>query len=292
MSIASMRIIYVTSQRAERTNPVLDLLRRLGHRVPLVVTTRGPATRRIDTYKDLTANLPVGQDVLVSNHMRRLPAILQGLEPDLIVVSGFPWRLPPELLDVPRLGSLNAHPALLPRYRGPNPIFWHFMNGESQGGLTIHRMEADFDTGPIIAQRSIEIAPDDDIDSFLPKIFETGAELVPEALERVAAGDPGTPQRGEDASYAPVATDAERRLDWGRSATALRNQIRAWGRQGAKATVDGRSLLARRAQVVSLSAAQEAAAAGTLLEESSAGLLVRAGSDSLLIEDYEDSAAQ
>jgi methionyl-tRNA formyltransferase len=286
-ALPSMRIIYFTNQGSDGANAVVNLLEQLGQRVLLVVTTPGPAARRSDGYKDLVANIRPDLDVLVTSHIRRLPTLLKGLEPDLIFVTGFPWRLPAELLALPRLGCVNAHPALLPRYRGPNPLFWHFMNGETQGGLTLHRMEADFDTGPILSQRAIEITPDDDVDSFFPKIFMVGGEMIVEALAKVAAGDPGTPQPGEGASYAPLATEAERWLDWSRAATQLRNQIRGWGQEGVNASVEGQTLLARRARVVRLSPALEVAAPGKLLEESSEGLLVRAGQDGLLIEDYE-----
>ncbi len=286
-AIPSMRIIYFSSQGAALTGAVLGLMQQLGQRVPLVVTTPGPAARRTDAYKELVANIRSDQDVLVTSHMRRLPALLKGLEPDLIFVTGFPWRLPADLLALPRLGCVNTHPALLPRYRGPNPVFWHFMNGETQGGLTMHRMEAEFDTGPILSQRAFEIAPDDDADTLLGKAAAFAGEMFVETLTKVAAGDPGTPQPGEGASYAPMATEAERWLDWSRTATQLRNQIRAWGQEGARASVEGQTLLARRARVVSLSPALELAEPGKLLEESSEGLLVRAGEDGLLIEDYE-----
>ncbi len=289
-SLPSMRIIYFTSQGPGVTNGVLSLLEQLGQRVPLVVTTPGPPSRPFDTYKAIVANIRRDQDVLVTNHIRRLPALLKGLVPDLILVVGFPWRLPAELLALPRLGCVNTHPALLPRYRGPNPVFWHFMNGETQGGLTMHRMDADFDTGPILSQRAFEITPDDDVDSFVHKLAGVAGEMLSEALAKVAAGDPGTPQPTEGASYAPLCTEAERWLDWSRTATELRNQIRGWGQEGAKANVEGRALLARRARVVSLPPALERAAPGKMLEESSEGLLVRAGQDGLLIEDYEPVA--
>ena len=272
-TIPPMRILYFTSQGADGTNAVASLLEQLGQRVLLIVTTPGPPARRTDAYKDLVANIRPDLDVLVTSHMRRLPALLKGLEPDLIFVTGFPWRLPPELLALPRLGSVNTHPALLPRYRGPNPVFWHFMNGETQGGLTMHRMEADFDTGPILSQRAFEIGPDDDVDSLFPKVFAAGGEMIVEMLAKVAAGDPGTPQPSEGASYAPLATEAERWLDWSRTATQLRNQIRGWGQEGAKASIEGHTFLARRARVVSLSPALEAAQPGKLLEESAEGLL-------------------
>src|SRR5260221_9523072 len=120
----------------------------------------------------------------------------------------------PELLALPRLGCVNTHPSLLPRYRGPNPLFWQFMNGETQGGLTMHRMDVDFDTGPILVQRAIEIAPDDDVDNFFPKLLAIGQPMIPEMLQAVAAGVSGTPQPTEGASYAPLCKDTERWLDW------------------------------------------------------------------------------
>ncbi len=288
-AIPSMRIIYFSNQGPDVTNAVLGLLEQLDQRVPLVVTTPGPPARRFDTYKNMVANIRPNQDVLVTNHIRRLPALLTGLEPDVIFVTGFPWRLPPELLALPRLGCLNTHPALLPRYRGPNPLFWHFMNDETQGGLTIHRMDAEFDTGPILSQRAVEITPDDDVDSLYPKLAAVAGEMIVETLAKVAAGDPGTPQPTEGASYAPLCSEAERWLDWSRPATQLRNQIRGWGQEGAKANLEGRALLARRARVVRLAPALELAQPGKLLEESPAGLLVRAGQDGLLIEDYKEA---
>ena len=154
MSLPSMRIIYFTSQGAGVTNGVLGLLKQYGQRVPLVVTTQGPAARRTESYKDVIADLPIGQDLLVTNHMRRL-------------------------------GTINTHPSLLPRYRGPNPLFRHFMNGETKGGLTVHRMDAGFDTGPILAQRAVEITPDDDIDSSVPKHIGAAAGIIGEMLEKV-----------------------------------------------------------------------------------------------------------
>lgn len=289
-AIPPMRIIYFSSQGPGVNNAVLALLAQLGQQVPLVVTTPGPPARRINTYKEIVANSSPDQDVLVTNHVSRLPALLKGLEPDLIFVTGFPWRLPADLLALPRLGCVNTHPALLPRYRGPNPLFWHFMNDEQQGGLTTHRMEAEFDTGPILSQRAFDIAPDDDVDSFVPKLAAVAPAMILETLAKVAAGDPGTPQPTEGASYAPLCTEAERWLDWSRPAAQLRNQIRGWGQEGAKANVEGQTLLARRARVVRLSPALELAAPGKLVEESAEGILVRAGQDALLIEDYEPEA--
>src|SRR5690349_1477661 len=196
--LPSMRIIYFSNQPPEVVNAVMEGLEALGQQVLLLVTTPGTRARSSIEYQRTVANARRDLDILVTSHMSRLAGMLRSLEPDLIFTTGFSWKLPPELLTLPRLGSVNAHPSLLPRYRGPNPLFWQFMNGETQGGLTMHRMDADFDTGPILVQQAIEIAPDDDIDSFFPKLLATGGPMVPDMLQAVAAGVPGTPQPLEE----------------------------------------------------------------------------------------------
>src|SRR2546426_401509 len=148
-----------------------------------------------------------------------------------------------------------------------------------------HRMVAQFDTGPILVQRAMDIAEDDDIDSVFSKLLTLGGPLLPEALAAVAAGVPGTPQPVEG-SYAPMVTEAERNLDWNRSAVQLRNQVRAWGSQGALARIDGKVYLVRRARVVPTSSPAQP---GTVLERSDERLLVQAGQDALLIEDFREA---
>jgi len=288
-TLPAMRIIYFTNQGPEVAVAVLGGLEQLGQRVPLLVTTPGPPARRSETYKATVASLPSGQDVLVTNHINRLPGLLAGLAPDLILVTGFPWKLPPALLDLPRLGCINVHPALLPAYRGPNPLFWQVMNGEMKTGLTVHRMEPEFDTGPILAQRAIPIEPEDDIDSLYPKLLPLGAALIPEALALVAAGVPGMPQSAEGASYAPLSTETDRWLDWSRPATRLRNQVRAWGQQGALGEIEGQRYLVRRASAVPLPPALLLARPGAMLAHGAEGMLVRAGEDGLLIEEGEEA---
>jgi methionyl-tRNA formyltransferase len=283
-SLPSMRIIYFSNQSPEVVNAVIEGLEALGQQVLLLVTTPGTRTRPSNEYQRAVANARRDLDILVTSHMSRLAGMLRPLEPDLIFTTGFSWKLPPELLALPRLGSVNAHPSLLPRYRGPNPLFWHFMDGETQGGLTMHRMDADFDTGPILVQQAIEIAPDDDIDSFFPKLLAAGGPMIPEMLQAVAAGVPGMPQPLEEASYAPLCTDVERWLDWTRPAEQLRNQVRGWGSQGALATIDGQTYLVCRASTVASSATAQP---GALLEHTDNTLLVQTGEGALLIENFK-----
>lgn len=283
-TLPSMRIILFSNQPPPLVNAIVESLEAMGQQVLLVVTTPGTRLRPNENYHRIVASARRDLDVLVTSHISRLPALLRGLEPDVIFSAGFPWKLPPELLNLPRLGCINAHPALLPKYRGPEPVFWQLMNGETQIGMTIHRMDAEFDTGPILAQRAMDISEDDDIDSVFSKLLALGGPLLPEALAAVAADVPGTPQPIEG-SYAPLLTDAERHLDWSRSAVQLRNQVRAWGSQGALATIDGKVYLVRRARVVLSSSTTQP---GTLLERANEKLLVQAGQDALLIEDFRE----
>jgi methionyl-tRNA formyltransferase len=282
--LPSMRIIYFSNQPPEVVNAVIEGLEALGQHVLLLVTTPGTRQRPSNEYQRTVANARRDLDILVTTHMSRLAGMLRPLEPDLIFTTGFTWKFPPELLALPRLGSVNAHPSLLPRYRGPNPLYWHFINDETHGGLTMHRMDAEFDTGPILVQRAVEIAPGDDVDSFFPKLLAIGRPMIPEMLQAVAAGAPGTPQPVEGASYAPLCTDADRRLDWTRPAAQLRNQVRGWGSQGALASIDGKTYLVCKARAV---ASSSTAQPGTILDRTDNTFLVQTGEGALLIVDYK-----
>src|SRR5690242_19189238 len=101
-TLPPLRVVYFSSQPLETTNSVAGLLRQMGLKVLLVITTPGPPARLVTAYKEVAANPPPGVDVLVTSHIKRLAPMLRGLEPDLIFVTGFPWRLPPELLSLPR----------------------------------------------------------------------------------------------------------------------------------------------------------------------------------------------
>jgi methionyl-tRNA formyltransferase len=279
-----MRIIYFSNLVPEVVNPVIDRLEALGQQVLLLVTTPGSRARPSNEYKRTVANARRDLDILVTTHMGRLAGMLSPLEPDLIFTTGFSWRLPPELLKLPRLGSVNSHPSLLPRYRGPNPLYWQFINNETHGGLTYHRMDADFDTGPILAQQVIEITPTDDIDNFFPKLVAAGASMMPGMLQAVAAGVPGIPQPLEGASYAPLCTEADRWLDWTRPAVQLLNQVRGWGHQGALASIDGQTYLVYGARAISM---PTTAQPGTILDRTDTSCLIQTGEGALRIIEYK-----
>jgi methionyl-tRNA formyltransferase len=167
----------------------------------------------------------------------------------------------------------------LPRYRGPDPLFWQLMNGEPETGLTIHRIEADFDTGPILAQARVPILPDDDANSIQMRFLPLAPALFGQALAAVAAGDPGRPQPLEGAGYAPLRTPADRVLDWTRPAAHLHNQVRAWGSEGALATVDGQEWIVKRSRVAA--PGPPGVPPGQVVARDAGGVLVQTG-DGLL----------
>ncbi len=259
-----------------------ETLRPLGHRIVGVVTTPGPKQRRSLAYLDVVAAVRPGVDVLVSNHPERWAAMLAPLRPDLIISGGMPWRIPPDVLALPRLGAINLHPALLPRYRGPAAIEWAFRNGDAEMGFTVHRLSPDFDTGPILAQARIPITDEDDIDSLMSKFGPVLPGLLGQALERVARGDSGEPQDEAEATYAGLFDDEWRIIDWGRPARVIHNQVRSWSGirdvgKGALGEVDGELLLITRTRLRPAEPGVEGAPPGTIVCRDGEELVVQCG---------------
>ena len=147
---------------------------------------------------------------------------------DLFVVACFPI-MPKKLVNLPRIGCLNLHPSLLPRYRGAAPIRWALINGETETGVSVFFIGDKVDAGSILLQRPMEIAPDENYGSLHDRLAEMGAQLAAECLDLIAGGDfPAQPQNESLASPAPKITLEHMRIDWKRSANDINNQIRAF----------------------------------------------------------------
>jgi methionyl-tRNA formyltransferase len=284
-SLSKLRIVYISSLPSSFTNVIAGSLQEAGAEVLLLVTTPGPRARRTNAYKDVVNNKLPGIDILVTSHIDRLAPMLRELDPDLIYVTGFPWRLPADLLALPRLGSINTHPAALPKYRGPSPLFWMLMKGEKEIGLTIHRMDTEFDTGPILAQATMPIDPDWYIEDLFANVGSLAPRVIAQAFAAVLAGEPGTPQPTEGASYAPLPTEADRKLDWSRPAEQLRNQVRAWGMEGAIGQIDGQDWVVRRARVDTKRGTKDRV--GGLVDLGAGQRAVQTGDGLLVLEDAE-----
>jgi methionyl-tRNA formyltransferase len=204
-------------------------LRELGHECVGVVTSPGPPGRYGDDPLSAFFDVvPPHLDVLVAHAKERFAPLLAALEPDVALSGGFPLRIPPDALRVPRLGVVNGHPAILPALRGPNPIGWALRNGDAEIGFTFHYMDADFDTGALLAQDSAPLAGAESPADVVERILGLAGSLLPEALVRVEAGDPGDPQDEVGASYAGFFEPEYAEIDWARPAEEVHRQVRAW----------------------------------------------------------------
>src|SRR5438105_4715987 len=149
------------------------------------------------------------------------------IKPDAAVIIAYGQIIPGRLLEIPRLGWMNLHASLLPKYRGAAPLAWAIMHGESETGLTTMRLDPGLDTGPILMQREIEIGGDETAPELAKRMAEMGAPLVMESLAKLDRGEiVPVPQDASQASYAPILTKEHGRIDWGQTAGELYNRIR------------------------------------------------------------------
>lgn len=154
-------------------------------------------------------------------------ARLRAEAPDLIVVVAYGQILPPSILEIPRHFCVNVHASLLPKYRGAAPIHWAVARGETATGVTIMKMDAGMDTGPMLLAREIPIAEEDTAHTLLPRLAALGAEALAEALDRLREGTLSeTPQDDSNATYAPMLKKEHGRIDWARPAREVRNLVR------------------------------------------------------------------
>jgi methionyl-tRNA formyltransferase len=171
-------------------------------------------------------------------------AALAALDADLFVVVAYGRILPQQLLDLPRLGPWNVHASLLPRLRGAAPIQWSIIRGEARTGVSIMRMEAGLDTGPVAAVRALDIADDDTAGTLSDKLAPLGAGLLAETLPSIAAGAVAlATQDHAAATLAPILTKADGHLTFDRPARAVSAHARGvdpW--PGASAVLDGAPL--------------------------------------------------
>jgi methionyl-tRNA formyltransferase len=153
---------------------------------------------------------------------------LRAWAPDLIVVAAFGQILKPEVLNVPRFGCINVHASLLPRWRGAAPIIAAILNGDEETGVTIMKLDAGLDTGPILVKRSIRLAPQDTAGSVTATLSTLGADLLVETLPDILAGELSpTPQPLEGVTYAPMLKKEDGNLDFTRPARELERCVRA-----------------------------------------------------------------
>ena len=154
---------------------------------------------------------------------------LREQKPDLMVIVAYGQILPPPILDLPPLGCLNVHTSLLPKYRGAAPIQWAIANGESETGVTLMKMDAGLDTGPILSMRRTPILPADDSQTLHDRLAQLGAELLVQTIPDYVAGKISPqPQPAEGSSYAAKIKKEDGRIDWTKPASEIWNRLRAF----------------------------------------------------------------
>jgi methionyl-tRNA formyltransferase len=221
--------VVLISTVAPVVGALAEQLRELGHEPVAVLSARRAPGGRPNPVAITPESAPDGLDVLFARDTRSLEPLLRAGRPDLALCWGFPWKLPPEALEVPPLGCVNMHPSLLPRHRGPVPLAWALREGDAHVGVTWHRMDADFDTGAILAQAPVPVDDEDcTIMELGPKLLGTALSLLPAVLERVATGDPGDPQPPEGATWAALFGEDYAAVDWSQPARSIHDQVRAW----------------------------------------------------------------
>jgi methionyl-tRNA formyltransferase len=155
-------------------------------------------------------------------------ACIQAARADVIVVAAYGLILPPPVLDAAPLGALNIHASLLPRWRGAAPIQRALLAGDRETGISIMRMDAGLDTGPILAQETVAIDADDDAQTLHDKLAALGARMIVAALAEVAAGRVRpVPQPAAGATYARKISKSEARIDWQSDAAQIERMVRA-----------------------------------------------------------------
>jgi methionyl-tRNA formyltransferase len=175
----------------------------------------------------IAAGIPVHQPEKI--RAPEVQELLQKLAPEVIVIIAYGQIIPGRLLAIPKLGWINLHASLLPKYRGAAPINWAIVNGETKTGVTSMRIDAGMDTGEILLQEEMEIGPAETAPELAGRMSEIGAPLMAETLRGLAAGGiVPRPQAHEQASSAPMLKKEDGRIDWSRPAQEIFSRIRGF----------------------------------------------------------------
>ncbi len=215
--------------------PTLKLALRAGYEVPLVVTqpdrpagrdqvlTAPPVKRTA-----MEAGIRVTQPEKIKNNTE-FRTDLERIQPDAILVVAYGRIIPKWMLELPRMGNLNLHGSLLPKYRGAAPVQWAIANGEGATGATTMRLDEGLDTGDILLQREMALAPSMTAADVFPLLAEMGADLMMETLRGLDAGTI-TPRKQDEskATVAPILTRDDGRMDFTRPAMTLYNRWRGF----------------------------------------------------------------
>jgi methionyl-tRNA formyltransferase len=215
--------------------PTLGRLVEAGFHIDLVVTQPDrPKGRGLELVSSpvkqraLQLGLPISQPESIKNN-DTFRAQLTNLKPDAIIVVGYGRIIPQWMLDLPPLGNINLHASLLPKYRGAAPIQWAIAQGETVTGVTTMKLDAGLDTGDILLQQEITVAPDHTAETLAPKLAVLGADLIVETLHGLQTGSIHPRKQDQtQATLAPILRKEDGLIDFSRPAAEILNRMRGF----------------------------------------------------------------
>ncbi len=290
-----MRVVFAGTPEFARV--ALQSLLDAGFDIPLVLTQPDrPAGRGMKLHPSAVKQLALEKAIAVAQpRSLRLDgkypadaaaareAIMQAAA-DVMVVAAYGLILPQWVLDLPRLGCLNIHASLLPRWRGAAPIHRAIEAGDTETGVTIMQMDAGLDTGDMLLDERVAIAPDDTTASLHDRLAALGGRLVVEALELAACGGlTRVKQPAQGVTYAHKIEKAEAQIDWTQDADVIARKVRAFDPfPGASGVLDGESVKIWRCTAQPQDVYSHAQA-GTIVDVQAAGVRIACGSGTLVV---------
>ena len=231
-----------------------------GHNILAVVTNpdkpKGRGMKLIPSpVKEfaIEKNLKIYQPLKVRNNEDFIGEI-KSLNPDVICVVAYGKILPKELLDIPKMGCINVHGSLLPKYRGAAPIQWSVLNGDKETGITTMYMDVGMDTGDMILKEKVKIGEDETTGELWEKLSKVGAKLLVETLEKIERGIAPREKQGEDFNLAPMLSKDMAKINWEEmNAEKIKNLVRGLNPiMGAYSELEGKKVKFWKVNVVNL----------------------------------------
>jgi methionyl-tRNA formyltransferase len=229
---------------------VLDKLFKSSHSIELVVTSQDKVRSRGTKKSQSTIKEFCLQNSVSFTEKIPTASLIEQIKPDVFVVASFGKIIPKKVIDFPKYGSLNIHPSLLPKYRGPSPVISAILNGDKVTGVSIISLNSGIDSGPIILQKKYSIGQKDSLELITQNLFIDGTKLILNLLANPNDIFKSVPQDESKASATQKILKSDGHINWNNSAQTILNQIRAIGHNpGTYSYLDGKKIKIHNAEI-------------------------------------------